>query len=268
MNDEPEPKRHGGWPKGKPRGPRAPQPDGFSPEPKGRRDAESDRIARGTAAWKIVKSENRWAAWEPVCDSLAVLSHKAMRLAATNAPKGKQYSLHFNALLKDNELDDIPKTTRAAAIHCGHHLKVTERHLETLKKGDYATYLRMNHPQALWAVTKPLTLSDEEKAEADRLKQEREAAKAGNELDFSEMDADEIADTIYAAAADQAKPVRKALLNLVEPKAVVLTGDERPGELVSILVDELKISNVDAYMIIHILRTRFARPQDDPPPDE
>ena len=210
MDDEPEPtKRHGGWQKDRKRGPRPPKADGFSPEPKGSH-AESDRIARGTAAWKIVKSENRWAAWEPVCNSLAVLSHKAMRLAATNQPKGKQYSLHFNALLKDHELDEIPKTTRAAAIKCGHHLKLIERHLETFKKGDYATYLRMNHPQAVWGVIKPFTLSDEEKVEADRLKREREAAKAGNELDFSEMDADEIADTIYAAAADQAKPVPKS----------------------------------------------------------
>ena len=46
---------------------------------------------------------------------------------------------------------------------------------------------------------------------------------------------------------------------------MVLTGDERPGELVAILADELKMSNATAYEIIHILRTRFAPPQDDPP---
>jgi hypothetical protein len=106
-----------------------------------------DRIQRGTEAWKVTKADDRWAGWIPVSDALVLLSQRAMKLAATNAPKGRQYALHFNALLRDHELDDIPKTTRAAAIHCGHHLKRIEELRETFRKGDPATFLRMNHPR-------------------------------------------------------------------------------------------------------------------------
>ena len=62
------------------------------------------------------------------CSGIAVATRDEAR--ATNAPKGKRYALHFNALLKDNELNDIPKTTRAAAIKCGGRLGLIEQHRE------------------------------------------------------------------------------------------------------------------------------------------
>lgn len=52
-----------------------------------------------------------------MCDELARLSAHAMKLASANAPKDQQYALHFHALLHSNKSDDIPKITRAAALH-------------------------------------------------------------------------------------------------------------------------------------------------------
>jgi hypothetical protein len=229
-----------------------------------KRPSEAERIARGTAAWKRLKQRDTWEDWAEVCDELALLRTRAMKLAATNRPQGKQYAMHMTALLKEHELD-IPDTTRAAAIKCGAHLKLIEKQLDLLKTGDFATWLRMNQPQAVWAMIRPFTLTAEEKAEADQKKADRDAEKkrkAIESFDLRGADDGELCDLLLEYNPEIALPVARRLVKTAAANAVILTGGEGAKELTAILTDEFKLDSRAAYSLIDALRAHFVRPEE------
>jgi hypothetical protein len=226
-------------------------------------NSRATRITCGRDAWPALKSESRWSAWALVCDALSLLSVDAMRHAKVNEPKGKGYNTAFSRLLVINGLHEIPKTTRAAAIKCGQHLKRIEAHLDLLIQGDTATWLRMNHPQAVWAAIRPLVMTNDEKRAAERRKEERGREKARKErqqVDLADCDETEVAEYIIHEMAhdERIRLVIKRLLKLSQTKAVVLMGDERPDQLAYILIDECKLTRNDADDLIAALQAVYS----------
>jgi hypothetical protein len=115
-----------------------------------------------------------------------------------------------------------------------------------------------------------MTNHEKEIAERKRVESARKKAQEKRRTaDFAEMTETELAEFLHEQLEeDQLRRLLKRIIQLYHKSAVMLIGDESADELADILQAEYQMTNVEAYQLIHELRTRFAPPpQPDPEPE-
>jgi hypothetical protein len=85
----------------------------------------------------------------------------AMRIAKTNEPKGRKYSMAMSTLLKEAGLDGVHKTTRSRLKEVMENRAEIEAWLATVPPDKR---LRLNHPEPVLAAWKKATQSPAKKA--------------------------------------------------------------------------------------------------------
>jgi hypothetical protein len=198
-------------------------------------------VSRGREAWHTLRNDETWEKWVAIGRAIEAGRAAIMRLLLTNQPKGRAWSEHFGAWLRENEFDQIDKGVRSRLQTCLDNLPEIEAWRQTL---GLTLRLQLNHPNAVlrrWQAARqtPAAKKGSNGSPAPGNRKDMEIVRLQEELDAAQKELrqlkrnrddltegrdwtwhdtpQQIAEAMLRSHPDKAKRLGAALQNLSKP---------------------------------------------------